>query len=436
MIDNEPTIRIGICDNVKRVSGRFNAPFMYGDVSIDGEFIAKTENGQASFFYNENHSFICGKEIEFINLNESLFTIDEVVIGIDFHWQRNEPQTFSGSLVLLVSDSGFTVINEIKLEDYIRVVISSEMSEHAPLEFLKAQATVARSWSIATMQREENDECCEKIGDSEIVCWYGRGRHELFDFCADDHCQRYHGITKALSPKAKKAIAETRGLFLVSGGEICDARYHKACGGITDDFHIAWEDREVPYLSAVVDMPYKNNFILTEKQASKWINSTPVAYCNVTDKEVVSTVLPLFDQETNDFFRWKVTYERKELEEIIRRKSQIDFGSLIDIVPLARGRSGRIFRLKIVGTKREMIIGKELEIRRWLSNSHLYSSAFVVEKEKGEEPLADKIILHGAGWGHGVGLCQIGAANMAYSGFSMETILAHYFPHTAILKLY
>jgi len=260
--------------------------------------------------------------------------------------------------------------------------------------------------------------------------WYDRENHELFDVCADDHCQRYQGITKIISEQAEEAVRKTRGIVIAHHDEICDARYSKACGGITEDFDTAWDDKGVPYLRSVSDASVPHRPMTTEEEASAWILSTPESYCRTNDERLLEKILPDFDRETKGFFRWRVEYSRTELEEILRQKSGFDFGTLQEILPLRRGPSGRISRLRIVGSKRNMVVGKELEIRRWLSRSHLYSSAFIVKVDGG------RFIFHGAGWGHGVGLCQIGAAVMASRGFSAEQILNHYFREVEIKKVY
>jgi SpoIID/LytB domain protein len=272
--------------------------------------------------------------------------------------------------------------------------------------------------------------------EEELIRWYTREDHDIYDVCADDHCQRYQGVTKIISDAANRAIETTRGDFLVYNNEVCDARYYKACGGLTEEFSNAWEDIDVPYLKCVSDASTEHPVIQTEIETEKWILSEPEAYCNTNDGNILKQVLPSFDQETTDFYRWKVEYKREELEQIIKDKSGIDFGTLLEFIPIKRGTSGRLEKLKIVGTKKSLIVGKELEIRRWLSKSHLYSGAFVVKTERGTDNLPKKFILHGAGWGHGVGLCQIGASVMAVKGFDAEMIVKHYFRGAEVRKLY
>ena len=313
---------------------------------------------------------------------DDTFTLHDVCIGIDFHWERHEDQTFRGELHFVNDETGVWAVNELPLEQYLESVVSSEMSAEASVEFLKAHAVIARSWALAAPKG-----------------------HKLFDVCADDHCQRYQGITRITNENAIRAVRETAGEVLTYNGEICDTRYSKCCGGQTELFETCWEDRHVPYLESV-----------------------PCPYCNTHDEHILRQVLNSYDQETQDFYRWEVNYTQEELSELICRKTGTDFGDIIDLIPLLRGPSGRISNLKVVGTKASAIISKELAIRRALSESHLYSSAFEVEKT------ADRFILHGRGWGHGVGLCQIGAAVMGEQGFNYRQILSHYYPGTIIFK--
>jgi SpoIID/LytB domain protein len=367
--------------------------------------------------------------------------VSDVQIGINFHWQRKQEQSFRGNLLLSAnSSSSFDLINEIPLENYIESVISSEMSANAPLEFLKAQAIVARSWLVAMLERKQKSDSnsnFDKLNDAEIIRWHDNNDHRYFDVCADDHCQRYQGITKITSENVTNAIQATKGLFLVYADEICDARYHKACGGQTEIFSTAWEDKSIPYLQSTTDDFCDNHTsIKSEKNAEDWFRNKAPAYCNTTDKQILSQILPTFDQETLDFYRWEVIYKRQDLEKTICKKSGIDIGELQNIIPIKRGPSGRIWKLKIEGSKRNIVVGKELEIRRWFSESHLLSSAFVVSKELEKDGKVCRFILNGGGWGHGVGLCQIGAAVMASKGFKAPEILAHYFYGVKLQKLY
>jgi SpoIID/LytB domain protein len=375
--------------------------------------------------------------------NEGTFVLLNVTIGNRFHWERAEDQTFRGDLILAArQDNTITAINEVPLEAYLASVISSEMHAAAPKEFLKAHAITSRSWLLAALRKKQGfpeTPVPTRSGiahDGELIRWYEREEHDLFDVCADDHCQRYQGITKIISGQAEEAVSETNGNVMVYNDEICDARYAKACGGITEDFHTAWEDRQVPYLTSIPDAPIPYRNVRTEEEAARWILSEPEAYCNTTDAALLQTILPETDRETERFFRWTVRYAARELEEIVREKSGFDFGELQALVPLRRGPSGRIWRLKVVGSKMSVVVGKELEIRRWLSKSHLYSSAFIVNVERDRHGKPEAFVFYGAGWGHGVGLCQIGAAVMASQGFTAERILKHYFGGVEIRKIY
>lgn len=352
------------------------------------------------------------------------FALDDLTIGIGFHWERKERQLFRGAFRLLKREAGLTVINDVSLEDYVTSVISSEMSASCPLELLKAHAVISRSWLKCpqTYPSHPGRSRQEGLDSHEILRWYGREAHRDFDVCADDHCQRYQGITKAFSPTAAEAVRVTAGQFLRYQGGICDARFSKSCGGMTERYATAWEDEEVPYLESVYDGPADSG----ADNPDTWIRSNPPAYCNTDNSELLSRILPGFDQETRDFYRWRVAYTPEELADLIRSKLALDLGPILDLQALARGASGRIYRLKITGQRDHVIIGKELEVRRALSTTHLYSSAFVIDREAG------RFVLRGAGWGHGVGLCQIGAAVMANAGHTYTEILRHYYRGTSI----
>jgi stage II sporulation protein D len=358
------------------------------------------------------------------DLASCAFALDDVTIGIGFHWERKERQVFRGAFRLEKREAGLTVINDVSLEEYVTSVISSEMSASCPLELLKAHAVISRSWlwfpkvNPGRSRRGQR----EVLDPHEILRWYGREAHPYFDVCADDHCQRYQGITKAFSAAAADAVRATAGEFLRYNGAICDARFSKSCGGITERYATAWEDEDIPYLESVCDAQAQS----CSNSREAWIRANPPAYCNSDDSELLSRVLPGFDQETRDFYRWRVVYTPEELADLIRSRLALDLGPIRDMEALARGPSGRIYRLKIAGERDYVIIGKELEIRRALSRRHLYSSAFVVDKEPG------RFVLRGAGWGHGVGLCQIGAAVMANDGKTYPEILQHYYPGTTV----
>jgi len=412
--------------------GKFRAWYHAGAIEIAGE----------------GNSYHIPDEIEFkpFDFNISFFILHGVTIGIDFHWEQKEDQRFRGSLTLRKDSDSLVVINTLPVEDYLLSVISSEMKATSSLEFLKAHSIISRSWLIAQLNRKSEVQISpgtyvsEKKTEDEIIKWYSRENHILFDVCADDHCQRYQGITKATTQKIEDAVNQTRGLVLMYDNKICDTRFSKSCGGISESFENVWEPVQHPYLTKVVDCDSEvKDFDLDltkEAAAERWIRSTPPAFCNTTDKQILSQVLLDYDLETTDFYRWSVTYSQDELREIIKKKSGLDLGKIIDLVPVKRGFSGRLIKLKIIGTEREMTIGKELEIRKILAHSHLYSSAFVVDKKEPVDGIPSGFMLTGAGWGHGVGLCQIGAAVMGSKGYGYEEILMHYFRGAEISGYY
>src|SRR5215468_5577860 len=349
----------------------------------------------------------------------SAFAVDDITIGIGFHWERKERQVFRGAIRIIKRGAGLTLVNDVPLEEYVTSVVSSEMSATCPLELLKAHAVISRSWLWFPKEgNQEGSRLAPGASGHEILRWYGREAHPDFDVCADDHCQRYQGITKAFSPAASQAVLATAGEFLKYDGRICDARFSKSCGGVTELYSTAWEDQDIPYLRSFFDGPGPSPSYSPEAL----IRSEPPAYCNTRDKSLRARILPGFDQETQDFFRWRVEYSPEEMAELIQARLGVDPGPIRAVESLARGPSGRIYRLKITGEKDYIIVGKELEIRRGLSRTHLYSSAFVVDKEAG------RFVLLGAGWGHGVGLCQIGAAVMANEGKGYKEILRDYYP--------
>ena len=440
----EPKITVGIMDRRPEVSGRLDGLFHAGNLGpLSGSFSAKADKGICLLFDEAGQEVTRGPAIKLEASPAGTFTLLNVTIGNQFHWERTEDQVFRGDLILAArGETGIAAINEVPLELYLASVISSEMHAAAPKEFLKAHAITSRSWLLAALQRKQGiRESPVPTGsrithDGELVRWYEREEHDLFDVCADDHCQRYQGITKIISVQAGEAVSQTNGIVMVYNGEICDARYAKACGGLTEDFDTAWEDKQIPYLTSIADAPTPFRGIRTEEEAARWILSGPQAYCNTRDEALLETILPETDRETKNFFRWTVRYEAQGLKEILLEKSGIDFGTIEALVPLRRGPSGRLWRLKIVGSKISVVVGKELEIRRWLSRSHLYSSAFIVNVERDHRGRPEAFVLHGAGWGHGVGLCQIGAAVMASQGFTAEKILKHYFQGAEIRKIY
>ena len=439
MLRYEPEIKVALLQNYKEARLDLRGRFLLADEKpISGNIIVSGRQGEVALCDPSGVEIASGKAIILAAQNNATFTVSNVKIGINFHWQRSQEQSFSGNMFLSVAtDSSFNLINEIALEDYLLSVISSEMSAAAPLEFLKAQAVVARSWLVAMLEKKKTARSnTSSKNENEIIVWQDVNDHQGFDVCADDHCQRYQGITRIISDNVRAAIEATRGLFLISGGDICDARYYKACGGQTEIFSTAWEDKSPDYLKSVTDNIQQHSPIASEADAEDWLSGRPQAYCDTTDKELLGKILPAFDQETLAFYRWQVTYSRQELEEIIRKKSGIDFGELQNIVAVGRGPSGRIYKLRIEGSKRTVIVGKELESRRWLSESHLLSSAFLVSKTNAADGSVESFTLTGGGWGHGVGMCQIGAAVMAEKGFKAEQILAHYFQGANLQKLY
>ncbi len=431
-------------DRQHNVRGFFNGSFYIGKLTpLTGGFFVTATPGTVILFDDRDNEINRAPEVRLSQNGDSTFTLYDVTIGKHFHWERKENQTFRGDIVLKARDDGtIAVINSINVESYLTSVISSEMKDAAPAEFLKAHSIISRSWLLRSLDRKNKKTGTEEnrphsgSSNKEIIRWYEQEDHDIYDVCADDHCQRYQGITKIVSGRAGQAVSDTCGYVITYRNEICDARYYKACGGITEDFSTAWDDKEIPYLKGISDAQTRHGHIKTEDDARNWIFSEPEAYCNTKDRRLLEMILPDFDLETPDFFRWKTEYQRDQLEKILREKSGIDFGTLKEIRPLQRGPSGRIVRLKISGSKHSAVVGKELEIRRWLSMSHLYSSAFIVETLCDSSGEVDKFVFHGAGWGHGVGLCQIGAAVMANTGFTAEEILKHYFTGTEIHKVY
>lgn len=438
MISSEPVIKVGVVENYPEVSGELREKFrIANDVVVTGSFKAVMKNGEIILYGGKEIELLRGKEISFAPVSGGVFTLHNVIFGINFHWERKEHQTFQGALRLIAREKGITAINEVSVEQYLVSVISSEMSATAPMELLKAHAITSRSWLVAMLEMKKK---FSNLGipsqrtihtDTELIRYYDREDHDMFDVCADDHCQRYQGITKDISNAAKDAIQQTSGTFLIHNNEICDARFSKSCGGISEPFHTTWAETPIEYLMSVsCSTKHHYSQLKTQHDAEQWIRSSPEAFCNTTDGNVLRQILPSFDQETSDFFRWSVRYSTNEISELIHKKSGIDFGAIQNLIPFERGPSGRITRLKIEGTKKTLIVGKELEIRRWLSKSHLFSSAFVVTKEN------DTFILNGAGWGHGVGFCQIGAAVMSVQGFKADEIVKHYFRNAELKKLY
>lgn len=435
----EPMVSVGIL-HAPHISLILNGLYKVGDTEITGpQSVAQTADGIIEW---NGKAY---KDLKFqATSDECCFELKDVVIGVNFHWERKENQRFKGDLSFIDED-GLWAVNYVKVEDYLSSVITSEMSAKATTEFLKAHAVISRSWLLSQFEKKENSlkqELTEsgRVSDEEIIRWYDREDHKRFHVCADDHCQRYQGVGRQTGATVAEAISATRGLVLIDNqGELCDARFSKSCGGVFEEFENCWDSTHHHYLEARRDYRDENDFpdLREEKTAEKWIKSRPEAFCNTTDERILSQVLNDYDLETKDFFRWQVEYDADEISRLVKERSGIDFGEIRELKPLSRGTSGRIYRLRISGSKRTMTIGKELEIRRILSPSHLYSSAFTVEKGAVNVPgNAEKFILKGAGWGHGVGLCQIGAAVMASEGYTFEEILAHYYPGAQLKKIY
>ncbi|OJU33751.1 MAG: amidase [Bacteroidales bacterium 45-6] len=428
----QPSVHVGIMAE-REIRFHLYKTFLVEGVKTTGDQFVQVKNNKIQWFgdsYDELR-FVPGDAV-------CSFELKDVTIGIGFHWERKENQSFSGALKLVLEGGKIRAINEVRVEDYLKSVISSEMSAKASLPLLKAHAVISRSWLLAQIEKtrelkSENIEYNSFIEtEEERIRWYDREDHTLFDVCADDHCQRYQGITRTSTALAVQAVEETEGEVISSEGKICDARFSKCCGGVTEEFEACWEPVHYSYLVALRDdknaAPHSD--LRVEAHAREWILSRPTAFCNNSEKKILEQVLNNYDQETADFYRWEVRYTTEEISALVNRRSGIDFGTILELIPVQRGASGRLIRLKIVGSNRTKTIGKELEIRRILSESHLYSSAFVVDKED------DTFVLRGAGWGHGVGLCQIGAAVMGEQGSPYNEILLHYYPGSEIKRWY
>lgn len=435
----EPKVSVGIMFE-PRIDFLFTGSYLSGGRTYSGLQRVTEKDGKVEWNGNLYDELLFEPADEMRNS----FELRGVTIGINFHWERKENQSFRGSVMFIVENSKVTAINILGVEEYLTSVISSEMSATASLELLKAHAVISRSWLLAQIDKNEeitasgSEYSTMKESEDELIRWYDREDHTRFDICADDHCQRYQGITRASTAIVRAAIEQTRGELLMYNRRICDARYSKSCGGVFEEFHNCWEEKDMPYLVKQRDSKTETAIpdLTIEENAREWILSSPESFCNTTDKKVLSQVLNNYDQETVHFYRWEVKYSASQLSDLIRRRSGTDYGDILDLIPVERGTSGRLVKLNIVGSKKSRTIGKELEIRRTLSESHLYSSAFVVEKSGGSPDKPEEFILKGAGWGHGVGLCQIGAAVMGEKGFKYNEILTHYFPGASVEKRY
>ena len=444
----QPNVNVGIVSGQK-IHFSLNKPYLAKGEMVTGEQEVAFSEGGILWNGNQYSSLTFHPQSA-----DASFSLSDVTIGVNFHWERKETQTFLGTLHFVVESDKIYAINELPVERYLESVISSEMSATSSLELLKAHAVISRSWLLAQMKkRREVAESGNNFfsfvkKDDRLIRWYDREDHTIFDVCADDHCQRYQGITKETSPHVAEAIRQTKGQILMDGDDICDARFSKCCGGVTEEFQYCWEDTPKNYLSSVRDIiqgvksvgsaaqaPLPS--LQDEAAAEAWIRSNPPAFCNTTDKKILSQVLNDYDQETADFYRWKVTLTQEKLKQLLDEKLKMNFGDILDLQAEERGKSGRISKLRIVGTEKTFVIGKELEIRRALSDTHLYSSAFVVDRcDIDEKGVPQRFDIIGAGWGHGVGLCQIGAAVMGEEGFDYDAILLHYYQGAEIKKVY
>lgn len=447
----QPNVTVGIVSGQK-IHFSLNKPYLAKGETVMGEQVVEFSEGGVLWNGNQYSKLTFHPQSA-----DASFSLSDVTIGVNFHWERKETQTFLGTLRFVVEADKICAINELPVEKYLESVISSEMSATSSLELLKAHAVISRSWLLAQMKKRRevaasgNNFFSFVKKDDMLIRWYDREDHTIFDVCADDHCQRYQGITKETSPHVAEAIRQTLGQVLLDGEDICDARFSKCCGGETEEFQYCWEDTPKSYLTAVRDLVLgvkneeqedSSRFTLhsslqDEATAERWIRSNPPAFCNTTDKKILSQVLNDYDQETADFYRWKVTYSQEKLQQLFEEKLKMNFGAILDMKAVERGKSGRISKLQIIGTEKTFTIGKELEIRRALSDTHLYSSAFVVDKyDKDEQGVPQRFEIIGAGWGHGVGLCQIGAAVMGEQGYAYNDILLHYYQGAEIKQLY
>lgn len=437
----QPDVTVGIV-SAQKIHFSLNKPYLAKGEKVLGEQVVEFSEGGVLWNGNQYSQLTFHPQSA-----DASFSLSDVTIGVNFHWERKETQTFLGTLRFVVESDKIVAINELPVEKYLESVISSEMSATSSLELLKAHAVISRSWLLAQMKKRRevaesgNNFFSFTKKEDTLIRWYDREDHTLFDVCADDHCQRYQGITKETSPHVAEAIRQTKGQILMDGEEICDARFSKCCGGITEEFQYCWEDMPKTYLTAVRDIALGVEHTLpnltNEEEAEKWIRFNPPAFCNTQDKKILSEVLNDYDQETVNFYRWKETLSQEKLQQLIADKLKMDLGAILDMKAVERGKSGRISKLQIIGTEKTFTIGKELEIRRTLSDSHLLSSAFVVDKyDKDEQGVPQRFELIGAGWGHGVGLCQIGAAVMGEQGYHYDAILLHYYQGAEIKKLY
>lgn len=444
-LNKQPVVKVGILSEDKIEFGLYGDYSVYGFTDVFNGIIYAAIEGDKIICSFGKKTIEVSDEIQFDPSNDKVdyFLFNDIKVGVKFHWENKEKERFRGSLLLKKSEGKILVINLINIEDYIRSVVSSELSDKSTLQVLAAHAVVSRSWLLSHIysKTQKNKKTYnEKESRTEHITWAKREEHKFYDVCATDHCQRYHGITKLSTGMALRAVNETRGLVLTYKDKICDTRYSKCCGGISESFENVWEPEKIDYLTSVIDYKFEpENYSLdfaNEECSKKWIENSPPAFCKTKDKNILSNILVDYDQKTSDFYRWQVKYSQKTIANIIKENTKIDFGNIVDLVPGERGASSRLITLKIVGTKKTLIVGKELEIRRILSTTHLYSSAIVIEKQDIQDGIPQKFIIKGAGWGHGVGLCQIGAAVMSAEGYKFDEILSHYFSKATLKKIY
>ncbi len=438
--NQEPEVKVGIM-TAQQIEFRLNGPYRLKGETVTGHHLVTLDDSGLNWNGNA-YSKLTLRPLS----PESTFTLIGVTIGKQFHWQRQEEQTFQGTLKLVVEEEKIVAINKLPVEQYLMSVISSEMKATCSPEFLKASAVISRSWLFAQMKNRREGTAHAffqfKRTDTESIRWHDQEEHTIFDVCADDHCQRYQGVTRATSDSVRMAVEQTRGEILTYEGKVCDARFTKCCGGVTNDYENCWDPNPHCYLRATRDMAVRGRAraavpdLSNEEAARQWLLSSPPSMCNTSDANILSTILNDYDQETTQFYRWTVEYTQQELRELLEQRTEIQLGDILSLEAAERGRSGHIVKLRIVGSERTFTIGKELEIRRVLSQSHLLSSAFVVEALDVKDDVPQRFVLHGAGWGHGVGLCQIGAAVMGTKGFSYNQILDHYYQGAQIETLY
>lgn len=433
---SEPTIAVGLLEGKTRVRVILNQAFVdrAGDDWPAGTYEVQRRadtleiTGPRTASYANSWQLVPGN---------ATFALTSRV-GHQFHWAEDELQQFAGGVRVECDEAGLRVINDVPLETYLASVVCSEMAADCPLELIKAHSVISRSWLLA--QRAHADTARAPWQENvRGQRWYDQTAHAAFDVCAEDHCQRYHGLGRISTKTVREAIAQTRGEVLTYEGNICDARYSKSCGGVVEDARAAWGDEPVPYLVSFFDGPQTQapaHDLTTEEGFRLFLKRPPDAYCQCSDERVLNLILPERDRRTTpDFYRWSARISPAQIAHWLQEKRHVDIGRPVALEAVERGASGRLVSLRVVGTTGSMTLGKELEIRRLLSDSHLLSSAFVVEPE-GSAHAPDGFVLHGAGWGHGVGLCQIGAAVMAVGGHDHHAILQHYYPGTRCQRDY